>query len=187
MSDALLLPSLLREATRKSRLGYQVVPGYAEATEIDVPELDLLAARVAFVADGDQGGAEHAQKLLRAGVKSWQIKYLGGAGSGLSVEDVLVKDVYVEAINDELGRWYRGVKVLPTDVPDVGRARAVEQLLAGRRDADGRKVKLGKTAVAQRVLERRLERALLSPTRRTTLRALDGHLETALSKASFAP
>ena len=60
-TDALVLPTLLREACGVSQLEYQLVPYFARTRPEDVPNFDLLAARVAYVADGDQGGVDHVR------------------------------------------------------------------------------------------------------------------------------
>jgi hypothetical protein len=48
-SDAILLPTLLREAAEIDRLDYQVAPGLANVDAAAVRELDLVAARVAYL------------------------------------------------------------------------------------------------------------------------------------------
>src|SRR6478752_2666220 len=68
MSDALLLPTLIREATGKERLPYQAVPSFAEASSQQIRDLDLIASRIAFLADGDEGGKEHVEQLIDNGV-----------------------------------------------------------------------------------------------------------------------
>lgn len=184
ISDALLLPTLIREATGKERLSYQIVPGFSEASKDDVPQFDLLASRVAFVADSDKGGDDHAKKLRKNGVRDQQIVFLGGKGKGVCLEDVLAKEVYVEAVNAELARRHDGVRIKPTDVPDVGRGRAIEKLLAKQTDKDGKPVQVSKPAIAQRILEQLPERMLVAPMKKTTLRALDRAVEAVFAKAT---
>ena len=55
-SEMIILPSLIRASIGLDSLPYQVAPGLSEAPTSQYPELDLQAARVAFVVDGDSGG-----------------------------------------------------------------------------------------------------------------------------------
>ncbi|TLP92221.1 hypothetical protein FEF26_15040 [Nesterenkonia salmonea] len=64
-SDMLLLPSLIRASVDLQRLPYQVAPGLSEAPKNAFPDLDLEAARVAFLVDGDSGGEALAKKLCQ--------------------------------------------------------------------------------------------------------------------------
>ncbi len=77
-TDSIMLPRLLREATEKDRLDYQVVPHLAGAYGDQLADLDLVASRVVFLVDGDKGGQDHANRLLKVGHDSEQILYLGG-------------------------------------------------------------------------------------------------------------
>jgi ABC-type cobalamin/Fe3+-siderophores transport system ATPase subunit len=172
ISDAMLLPSMIREATGEDRLPYQVVPGFAEARGDATPEFDLMASRTAFVADGDAGGEAHAQKLVNNGVSTKQITYLGGRGNGLSTEDMLVKDVYRAAVNDVLDGLSAGLTIPEAEIGANGRSTAVKNW-AETHLVGGKLVNVRKAAVAQRVLDNRTEgTSLVSPTRRKTLQAL---------------
>lgn len=186
MSEAMLLPSLLREATGRARLPYQVAPHFAQASKEDVPDLDLVAARVAYVADGDEGGRSHVQKLRDVGVLEEQILFLGGSRrSGLSLEDLLVKDVYLHAVNEELDRWHPGVVFPAEQLPDKARTKAVADWCKRQRGRNGARVELSKVAVAQRVLDQRTDRPqLVAPRRKKVLRELDAAIETVLSQAT---
>lgn len=99
-TDALLLPTLLREACEVSHLSYQLVPDFARTRPGDVPNFDLLAARVAFVADGDQGGIDHVENNLKpAGVLDEQIVFLGDRNSGITLEDLIYEEVFLSVVN----------------------------------------------------------------------------------------
>lgn len=93
-SEALILPRLIREATGLARLGYQIAAGVAEAGREDIPSLDAEAARVAYLVDGDPGGARNAKKLLQAQIPPERIIHLGGEGSGLCLEDLIKREIY---------------------------------------------------------------------------------------------
>src|SRR5256885_12364722 len=81
-TDLLLLPSLLREATERDHLDFQVVPGLAEVGLAQVRDLDLEAGRVCHLVDGDDGGKKIRRVLKRGGVPDTQIVTLGGSDSG---------------------------------------------------------------------------------------------------------
>lgn len=155
MSDALLLPILIREATGEKRLRYQAVPSFAEATDDEIQRFDLIAGRIAFLADGDEGGRDHVQKLLDNGISEDQVLYLGDdPGSELAIEDLLAKSVYLTAVNKELHTWH-GLEYPADQLPDKGRSRAVKDWCAQQTGRDGRPVKLSKVDIAQRVLDQR--------------------------------
>jgi hypothetical protein len=87
-------------------------------------ELDLVASRVAYLVDGDQAGKDRREKLIEVGVPSERILVLGEGRTALSIED-LVRKLYVEALNRELGLRH-GISILAGEIPDVGRKKAVE-------------------------------------------------------------
>jgi energy-coupling factor transporter ATP-binding protein EcfA2 len=168
MSDALLLPTLLREATGNDRLRYQAVPSFAEATADEIARFDLVAGRVAFLADGDEGGRNHVARLTDNGIGRDQVVFLGGdEESGFAIEDVLAKGVYLKAINTELDTWH-GLEFPADQLPEKGRGKAVEKWCSGQTGHNGKPVKLSKVDVAQRVLDQRFEAKLLAkaPTMR---------------------
>jgi hypothetical protein len=183
MSDALLLPSLIREATGEKRLGYQTVAGFAEAGAEEGADLDLIAGRTAFLADGDEGGRRHRDRLVaESGVLPEQILFLGlSETSELAIEDLLDEEVYLRAVNDQLDAWH-GLAFPAAELPGRGRGRAVATWCAEQSGRGGRPPVLGKVDIAQRVLDQRREgRELLGKGRRSELRKLDQRV-----KAIFA-
>jgi hypothetical protein len=173
MSDALLLPTLLREATGESHLQYQAVPGFAEASADEIARFDLIAGRVAFLADGDEGGKAHASRLEKNGILAGQILFIGGSSdSGLAIEDLLTKTVYLNAVNAELDAWH-GVEFPSDKLPKFGRSKAVKDWCAEQEGRGGKPIRLSKVDVVQRVLDQRFERNLLASGHRATLRKID--------------
>lgn len=155
MSDALLLPTLIREATGDDRLAFQPVPNFAQATGDEIKQFDLMAGRIAFLADGDEGGRLHVAKLIRHEVDPDQIVYVGNAeNSGLSIEDLLVKNVYLTAVNEQLKAW-EGIEYPAELLPEKGRAKAVEDWCKSQIGKNGNPVTLSKVDVAQKVLDLR--------------------------------
>jgi ABC-type cobalamin/Fe3+-siderophores transport system ATPase subunit len=94
-ADAILLPTLIREAGRLGRLDYQIAPGLANVDAAAARELDLVAARVAYVLDGDEAGDEKEALLIAAGIPKRRIVRLGSRRSKIVLEDVLDADVYL--------------------------------------------------------------------------------------------
>ena len=162
MSDALLLPTLVREATGEKRLRYQAVPSFAEASADEIGNFDLAAARVAFLVDSDEGGRAHAQRLTANGVSERQILFLGGAPeNGLAIEDMLDAAVYLDAVNSELDAWH-GLNFPEDQLPDIGRSKAVSEWCGEQSGRSGKPITLSKVDVAQRVLDQRGKRSLLA-------------------------
>ncbi|HJP78226.1 MAG TPA: AAA family ATPase [Pseudonocardiaceae bacterium] len=94
-TEMILLPTLVRAATGESELPYQVAPGLSEVPNDFLPKLDLEAARVAYLVDGDDGGTALRASLLRAGVPESLVADVGVPG----IENLLDPDAYREAIS----------------------------------------------------------------------------------------
>jgi predicted ATP-dependent endonuclease of OLD family len=96
-SEMILLPSLIRAATGLDILQYQVAPGLSEAPTSQYPDLDLQAARVAFVVDGDSGGLTLRNRLEASGVPGNRIVTL----DNMTLEDTVDLDAYRAAVHSE--------------------------------------------------------------------------------------
>ena len=96
-SDMILLPSLIRSATRLERLPYQVAPGLSEVPKDFYPELDFEAAKVAFLVDGDGGGDDLAKALGRE-IPAERVVQLDAPG----IENVLDPTCYCDAFIAQL-------------------------------------------------------------------------------------
>lgn len=104
-TEMILLPTLLRAATGITDLPYQVAPGLSEVPNDFLPQLDWEAAHVAYLVDGDDGGAALKKSLLAAGIPEGVIVDIGLPG----IENFLGREVYRDAI----------VALLPECNPDV--------------------------------------------------------------------
>jgi predicted ATP-dependent endonuclease of OLD family len=186
MSDVVLLPTLIREATGEERLDYQVTPHFAEVHPDEIPDFDLVASRVAYVADGDKGGRDHVKKLRKNGVLEGQIVYIGGSDqSDLSMEDLITKKTYLQAVNRELEVWHDDLKFPEDKLPDRGRAAFVKTWARRHTGKDGDPIELSKVAIAQRVLDQRYkETQLVRTDKREVLRDLDRELTELLGKST---
>ena len=98
-SDMMLLPSLIRAATGKRVLEYQVVPGLANIPPEQLGGAEFAAVRVAYLLDGDEGGDQHAKDLKKAGVPPERILRLP---DGIAIEDLVAAEAYLEALNGVL-------------------------------------------------------------------------------------
>ena len=105
--EAILLPTLLRQASNTKRLDFQVVPGIAVVAAVGVAKLRTEAGRLAFIVDGDKGGLKNRQKLIDGGVSEHQIVVLwdGLDLSEYELEDFIDPSAYVKAVNAELACW----------------------------------------------------------------------------------
>lgn len=94
----ILLPTLIRKATRLDDLPYQVVPGLANARGHDM-DVEEVAARVIYLTDGDKSGSDYLSDLRATNVPESRLKSLP---PGTSVEDLLDRDFLISVINSLL-------------------------------------------------------------------------------------
>jgi len=182
-SDAILLPTLIREATKLARLDYQVAPGLANVDAVAARELDLVAARVAYVLDGDEAGGAKEALLIAAGVPTSRILRVGSRRSKIVLEDLLDADVYLNAVNEELARWHgEGVQMPKSAMTGTLRSAAVEAWC----NRQSPKVPVpSKRAVAHRVLEQAKIRSVLQSRRSGVLRTLHRDIAQLLDQPSY--
>jgi hypothetical protein len=167
-ADLILLPSVLREATGRTELGFQVAPGLAEVSPDAIDELGLVASRVAYIVDGDAGGRAVRRKLIRQGIPYDLIVAIRDGDHGLALEDLLDRDTYLAAVNEELRRSHGDAHQMSRrDMPGAGRPAAVDRWCRDRGiEAPS------KRAVANRVLERDATAPLVAQRRVAAVRAL---------------
>jgi hypothetical protein len=191
ISDVLLLPTLFREATERPALDFQIAPGLANVNEKSLAELDFVASRVAYLVDGDEAGLVRRQQLLDAGVSPNRIFVLGQR-SKLTLEDVLRRSVYLDAVNKEL-MLRHGIVVPASEVTDVGRKKAVERWCESSVDVQGVPVSYpSERAVAHHVFEmqrdallRGEELRIVEPKRQPMLIKLHEAILTFLSEPAY--
>ncbi len=94
-TEMVLLPRLLREAVGVDALSYQVAPGLSEAPKRIYPDLDLEAATVAFLVDGDLEGKEIRKNLVRAGIREDAIHQ----SPAPTLEHLVDLDAFIEVVN----------------------------------------------------------------------------------------
>lgn len=112
-TEKILLPTLIRFAIGETDLPYQVAPGLSEVPNDFLPRLDLEAAHVAYLVDGDDGGVKLKTALTDAGVPENLIAELGLPG----IENAIDSDAYSAAISALLPECNPGVTA--SDLPEV--------------------------------------------------------------------
>ena len=168
-SELVLLPSLVKEAARVKRLGYQVVPGAAGAPPLRIAGLDLHGVSTVWVLDGDQGGIDRRKYLTRQKVPRDRIHLLREGTTGLDLEDLIHPETYVKAVNNYAEDLGAKGKFKKTHLPKkpCGRHKAVVAwcVKQGLKEP-------GKTAIANKVLDLRGQEPLSHPERQVMLREL---------------
>lgn len=105
-TEMIMLPTLLRAATELPALPYQVAPGLSEVPKDFLPQLDLEAAKVAYLVDGDDGGRSLKVVLVEAGIPDDLIAELAVPG----LENLLEPQSFSDAF----------AALLPECNPDIG-------------------------------------------------------------------
>lgn len=176
-TELILLPTLLREATGRRRLEFQVAPGLALVNRETASNLELEAARVKYVVDSDAGGRAIATVLRGGGVNDADIFELHDRRQdGLTIEDFVDAEAYRSAVNEELRRsGYAEHQFARGELPAIGRVAHVKAW------ADGRGIRNpSKVRVAAQVVELSDQQRLVSGSRRTALQTLYNQLRRAL-------
>jgi len=183
-TDLILLPTLMRAATDRTSLGYQVAPGIAEVSQSAVADLELQASKAAYVVDDDMGGRAHRKKLRSAGVEPARIFVLGqGIRAGLAVEDLVRKELYLQVVNEELERSGREARLGKRDIPEKGRSAAVRRWCKAKRYSEPKKVSIA-TALA---LNAQISPPVLSPVGKRVLQDLHARLTAYLGEDGSRP
>ncbi len=95
--DMVLLPRLIREATGKETLPYQVAPRMTDFDETTVGRLEV-ATSVAYLVDGDRGGRDHRKDLKRK--YKVPAELVVSHPPGYAVEDYVDPALVIDAVND---------------------------------------------------------------------------------------
>lgn len=102
-SETILLPTLIRQATEKLELEYQVAPGASNVGDDKLPELLSETGRSVILLDGDDGGEETKDTLIEAEVDPEKVRtYVDFVEEPLVFEDLIDPEKYAKAINEEL-------------------------------------------------------------------------------------
>lgn len=168
-SDAILLPTLLRQAsvggeTEGQPVRFQIVPGVAEVAAAKCHGLQSEAGHVVFLVDGDQGGLDNKKKLVAGGIDPALIVVLTEAGEGsmaLETEDLIDAEIYASAVNDEILCWTNSSSPRIVTTSELGsalRTKALENWCEANETMVPDKI-----AVAERVIEKSTENEIELP------------------------
>lgn len=176
-TEAIVLPTILRQATENSKLDFQIAPGLSSVAAADVPALGTEAGQVAYIVDGDPGGLKIVQKLSPH-VESARIVVLSepDTGTPMETEDLIDATIYAEAVNEELHLWNSISATFEAhDLSPTMRTKSVETWCRRRHISPP-----DKAAVAQRVANRSADTTVFEPTRQQFLIDLLARIEAAL-------
>ena len=180
-TEAIILPTLLRQAAELPKLNFQVAPGLSSVAAANVPDLESEAGQVAYLVDGDPGGLA-IKAVLEKTVAPERIVVLRDpeADEPLETEDLIDPVVYATAANEELRLWNSmKSEIKPGDLPMGMRTKAVEAWCKKRHVAPP-----DKAAVAQRVANLSYGRDVFAAARQALIVQLLASLEIALSGKS---
>jgi predicted ATP-dependent endonuclease of OLD family len=175
-ADALLLPSLLREAIDGQPLDYLVVSGASRISRANFEDFEASANKVIYLYDGDAAAKERRRFLNKnKGVPLDRILQLE---VGSTLEDLIEPSLWVDACNEAIrviakGDYEVTDTLRRTDVKEKQRVASLRAWCMGRGYRVPEKLKL-----AEIILELmtgpnpRANRIWLDPRRRTGLRAV---------------
>lgn len=170
-TETILLPSLFAEVSNEP-LDFQVLPGIANISRDKVPDLDLEAPRVVYLVDGDGGGRANRKTLREGGVPNHRILSLPRS---YTTEDLVTKEVYADAINEEFRRSNIEARLRADELPRNGR---VEVLI--RWCARAGVPMPSKVAVAERIAQERAHQALTTPETAQRIKELHNQILEAM-------
>jgi AAA domain, putative AbiEii toxin, Type IV TA system/AAA domain len=153
-SDAVLLPTLMREATGLAALPYRIVPGLADVTRRRMGNVSGHAGVVACLADGDAEGRKILAQVEKAGVQKRFLFNLGELrGDDSTLEDLVRAEVFSNAVNTEFATWaIPAAPINAANVPVTGRWNWLKALSVEGND-NGIADRLSKIRVAQRMVD----------------------------------
>ncbi|MCA9833509.1 MAG: AAA family ATPase [Thermomicrobiales bacterium] len=152
--DAMLLPTMFREALGTDHLSFQVAPGISIINRDRLGDLLDEGGRVAFITDGDGEGRGFHDQLVAAGVKEDVIFSLADLGLGAMIlEDLVQKDAYRLAVIEELSSKHPDLAFSGLPQPDdLGRIAQYRKWCSRHNLPKPN----NKRDVAQRILNRRI-------------------------------
>ena len=99
ISEMMLLAMLIREAKEVDTLGFQIVPGLSEASNMQLPLLGRNGEEVAYIVDNDKGGKDLEKALKKAGFPEDRIKKISNGRKVITLEDCISLPVWKKAVN----------------------------------------------------------------------------------------
>jgi hypothetical protein len=165
--EAILLPTLLRQAGDLTALGFQIVGGLAEISTKTAARLDEDAGTVVYLVDNDEAGRKIAATLPAHVRDRERVLVLGEGSDATCIEDFVAASVLVRAIDTVLSAdGLHEIGLDADDVPATGRAHWLEERLE---EGDGPKAR---TRVAQAAVLAAWSDGLVEASRVEELRRL---------------
>jgi energy-coupling factor transporter ATP-binding protein EcfA2 len=181
-SEAILLPTLLREAAETDTLTYRVAPGISNASAASLGLLDAEGGRVAYVVDGDGGGDELRDALLAAGIEGSRIHSLRDlTGEAATLEDLVTAEAYVDAVHVELRPYLDDDLPQVSDLGEIGRASKVKSWCSARSVSPPSKIRVAQHIVDAAHVNRSVPSPTLNALGRKALAELHQRLSSQLS------
>jgi energy-coupling factor transporter ATP-binding protein EcfA2 len=171
VSEMILLPTLLRNATTGDPLNFQVAFGLSNMT---IPQaIGSVAVKTTFLVDGDDSGDKKIDQLKKAGVPT---SHLFQLPPDQAIEDLVDRATYLEVVNDFLDETDGG-----GPIPDTALTAGVTVATAVD---DYAKANLGKPkGISHKIIASRLaelgDDLKINPSSRTYLKTLRTDLEDA--------
>ena len=177
-SESILLPTLLREATGRSALDFQIAPGLSNVSTAHIRDVMTMAGEVAYLLDGDEAGEKRRRWLTANGFARSKIVSYSDLTRvrGITLEDLVAPEVLADAINLYIKRWHQVPRTVdPGDLPDTGRMPWVKEWCS-----DVGIDPPAKPQLAQMIVDMRNERPLTWGRRRALLANLADQLDEVL-------
>lgn len=153
ITDAMLFPTLFREAVGQEKLEFQVAPGLSFAGNARLKDLPSQGGAVAYLVDGDGGGEKLRAQLRDSGVSdSCLLSLVDYFPCPVTVEDLIEPKLFDSIVNSIVGDFTAKDSVFSLDPQDVtGRATRLKEWCKDH------EVSVDKVDIAQRLLDARAE------------------------------
>jgi hypothetical protein len=172
VSDLILLPTLIREASSEDSLGFAVVPGASTTPPDQIAGLGLQGVRTVWVFDADDAGRKRREDLVKAHIPGERILLLTEDGD-LEIEDLVAAEAYVEAVGLYLVDIGAEAEFSEADLPaEVCRRPETVDAWCQARQLQAP----SKTAIANKVIELAGSKTLLDEQHTETVRQLRGRI-----------
>jgi len=180
-TEMLLMPTVFRQVNGTDFNGFQIVPGFANASKTSFGQFAMQGAQVAYLLDNDQAGSDYKKQLVKLGVSSDDIYFVCGTGKGaVTVEDWIDDDVFERALTIYQERYFE-----PQASFKAGFFKGDGKASKLKEYEEKNKVTVSKTALAYIILEIAFdgsEALIFSKRHKTMLKKLSGALASGFDK-----
>ena len=174
ITEVLLLPRLMREASGGETLGFQIIGGLANINPKGLPMLDADSNGVAYFVDGDDGGRDLAKSLGEAGVTKGNIFSVRSLKGAVTIEDLIDSAAWKRAVVGVMERLPEAERApLKTEhFPSKDRVKALPEVLKTR--------KIDVAYALLDIVADNPEAALLADSKRASLAEMHGAIRLSL-------